>query len=93
MSYMPKKTGPKMGVDLPIERFGEVETVGDMTAPWVGTYTPLVMLTAAVPPGVQWHCNICQEHGLATTLLQRPNHCGQPMEIDAWRSMYDYFGS
>lgn len=90
---MPKKTGSEVGIDqLPLERFGDIETVGELTMPWVGQATPLVMLTAAVPPGVQWHCTTCKHHDNATTLLQRPKHCGSDMELDDWRSVYDYFG-
>jgi len=91
MSNMRKKTPTPMGLDLPVERFGEVNTVMEMAAPWFGADTVLVMFTAAVPPGVMWHCNSCQHHDKATTLLQRPKHCGEPMELDDWRSLYDYF--
>ena len=80
-----------MDKNLPIERFGEIETLGELTAPWVAEPAVLVMLTAAVPPGVQWHCNKCRRHDKATSLLQHPNHCGLPMELDDWRSLYDYF--
>jgi hypothetical protein len=91
VSDMREKADTKVGVDYPLERIGEVTTIMEMAAPWVGTDTALVIFTAAVPPGVQWHCINCNRHDKATTLLQRPKHCGTDMELDDWRSLYDYF--
>jgi hypothetical protein len=76
---------------MAIVREGEVTSFEEMLLPYRELLTPFAMLTPAMPPGVMWHCERCRYHRPTTTLLHRPNHCEQPMEAEAWTSLYEFF--
>lgn len=44
----------------------------------------MTALTVEQRDGVRWHCRLCRHHSTTSTLLLRPPHCGQPMEIESW---------
>lgn len=78
---------------MTVEQEGEITSLGELILPYKGLLTPFAMMTASTPPGIQMHCDTCHAHKLSTSLLMRPNHCGEPMRVEAWTSLYEYFSA
>lgn len=78
---------------MTIIRDGEYTSIEEMVLPFRELLTPFAMFTASEPPGVLWHCVVCREHEVTTTLLAHPKHCKEWMEVELWTSIYEYFRS